>query len=76
VRWPPKLLSKINYLANGLAGADFPPTSQQREVKAMFEDQLGSLRRRLEEVVGKDLADFNRMLHDRNIGTVIATTKL
>ena len=71
VRWPPKLISKINYLANGLAGADFQPTTQQREVKTMFESQLSSLRARLDDIVGKDLADFNRMLHDRGIGTVI-----
>ncbi|MGH9197727.1 MAG: sialidase, partial [Acidimicrobiia bacterium] len=36
VRWPAKLVSKINYLASGLSSSDFPPTSQQREVHKLF----------------------------------------
>ena len=71
VRWPPKLISKINYLANGLAGADFPPTSQHREVQAMLREQLTALRRRLDEVLNKDLDSFNKQLRDRNIQNVI-----
>jgi hypothetical protein len=71
VRWPPKLLSKINYLASGLAGADFPPTAQHREVQAMFREQLTTLRHRLDEVLNKDLDAFNKQLRNRNIQNVI-----
>ena len=71
VRWPPKLISKINYLANGLAGGDFPPTTQQREVQAMLREQLTTLRHRLDEVLNKDLDSFNKQLRDRNIQNVI-----
>jgi photosystem II stability/assembly factor-like uncharacterized protein len=71
VRWPPKLLSKISYLANGLAGADFPPTAQHREVQAMFREQLTTLRHRLDELLNKDLDSFNKQLRDRNIQNVI-----
>ena len=73
VRWPSKLISKLNYLANGVSGGDFAPNTQQKEVQAMFEAQLASLRRRLDEVVINDLANFNRMLREKNIGHVIAT---
>src|SRR5207244_8724531 len=31
VRWPAKLVSKITYLAGGVASADFPPATQHRE---------------------------------------------
>jgi hypothetical protein len=48
VRWPPKLLAKINYLAGGLASGDFGPTKQQREVHALFKQQLAALRQRLD----------------------------
>jgi hypothetical protein len=72
VRWPPKLISKINYLANGIASGDFLPTNQQREVKAMFEDQLATHRRRLDEILNKDLDAFNKLLRDRNIQNVIS----
>ena len=70
-RWPPKLISKINYLAGGLGSADFPPTNQQREVKAMFEEQLADHRRRLDEILSKDLDAFNKLLRDRGIQNVI-----
>lgn len=71
VRWPPKLLGKINYLANGLSGSDFGPTTQQREVHALFKQQLASHRKRLDEVVSKDLGGFNTLLRNRNIQNVI-----
>jgi len=71
VRWPPKLLTKINYLAGGLASGDFAPTKQQREVHAMFKQQLAGLRQRLEDVLSKDLTAFNKLLVDSNIKTVI-----
>ena len=66
-RWPPKLLTKINYLANGLAGSDFGPTNQQREVQALLNGQLTMLRRRLDDVVKNDLVAFNKFLRDRGI---------
>ena len=74
VRWPPKLISKLNYLAGGVSTGDFAPNTQQKEVQAMFEAQLASLRKRLDEVISTDLANFNRMLRDKNIGNVITST--
>jgi photosystem II stability/assembly factor-like uncharacterized protein len=73
VRFPPKLISKINYLANGVSSGDFPPNTQQIEVHAMFKSQLAALRKRLDDVVSGDVAGFNRMLREKNIGNVIAT---
>ena len=71
VRYPPKLISKLNYLANGIAGGDFQPTAQQREVKTMFETQLAAHRRRLDEILGQHLDAFNKLLRDRGVGNVI-----
>ena len=71
VRWPPKLLAKLNYLANGLAGADFPPTNQQKEVHAMFKQQLASIKQRFDSVITQDVTAFNQLLRDRNIQNVI-----
>ena len=71
VRWPPKLLTKINYLASGLASGDFGPTKQQREVQALLKQQLAGLRQRLDDVLSKDLTTFNKLLSDNNIKTVI-----
>jgi photosystem II stability/assembly factor-like uncharacterized protein len=72
VRWPPKLLTKINYLATGLASGDFGPTKQQREVHALFKQQLAGLRQRLADVLNRDLTSFNKLLVDNNVKTVIS----
>jgi hypothetical protein len=71
VRWPPKLLAKINYLAGGLASGDFAPTKQQREVQALFKEQMAGLRHRMDEVLKQDLPAFNKLLADNNVKTVI-----
>jgi photosystem II stability/assembly factor-like uncharacterized protein len=72
VRWPARLLSKINYLAGGVATGDNPPNTQQQQVHSMFKAQLGDLRNRLGAVVLNDLPAFNRMLREKNIANVIA----
>ena len=71
VRWPPKLLSKINYLAGGLASGDFGPTKQQREVHALLKQRLAGLRQRLDGVLSQDLTALNKLLADSNSKTVI-----
>ena len=71
-RFPVKLLGKITYLAGGVSVGDNPPNTQQKEVQAMFESRLADLRKRLDAVVSGDLANFNRLLRDKNIGNVIA----
>jgi hypothetical protein len=70
-RWPPKLISKINYLANGIGSGDFQPTSQHREVYALLKAQLTTQRSKLDEVVSKDLDAFNKLLRDRGIQNVV-----
>jgi photosystem II stability/assembly factor-like uncharacterized protein len=72
VRFPPKLISKLNYLASGVGSGDFPPNTQQQEVHALFKSQLTSLRKQLDETLSQDLGSFNRMLRERNIPNVIA----
>jgi photosystem II stability/assembly factor-like uncharacterized protein len=71
VRWPPKLLTRINYLANGLSSGDFPPTKQQREVQQLLKEQMSGLRQRLDGILKTDLPGFNKLLSDNNIKTVI-----
>ena len=70
-RFGGKLIGKITYLAGGVSGGDYPPNVQQQQVKSMFDSQLADLRKRLDAVVGTDLANFNRMLREKNIGNVI-----
>ena len=71
VRWPPKLISKINYLANGIGSGDFQPTTQHREVYALLKAQLTTQRSKLDEVISTDLDAFNKLLRDRGIQNVV-----
>jgi photosystem II stability/assembly factor-like uncharacterized protein len=70
-RWPAQLLSKLAYLAGGLASADFAPTTQQREVEARLEAELALQRKQLDETLGTDLASFNRLLRDRGVQNIV-----
>ena len=74
-RYPGKLIGKMTYLGNGVAGGDYVPNNQQQEVQAMFKAKLADLRKRLDDVVSSDLSNFNRMLREKNITTVIASTQ-
>jgi len=74
VRWPPKLLAKLNYLANGLASGDFGPTKQQREVHVLLKNQLAGLQNRFAAVLKGDLAAFNKLLTENNIKELIKPT--
>ena len=73
VRFPTKLISKINYLAGGVNGGDYAPNTQQAEVHAMFKAQLATLRKRLDDVVSSDVGGFNRLLREKNISNIITT---
>ncbi len=71
-RYGSKLISKINYLASGLASGDFKPTAQQTEVQKLLEDQLRTALSDLDGLLSKDLAGFNDMLRKKNITNIIA----
>jgi hypothetical protein len=75
VRWPAQLVSKLLYLADDVATADFPPTTQQREVHALLEKQIATHRAQLDELVSRDLAAFNELLRNRQIGNIIAVMR-
>ena len=70
VRFPPRLISKLGYLAGGLS-ADFAPTTQQKEVQRLLEVQLNLTQHRLTEVLTKDLDGFNKLLRDRGLGNIM-----
>ena len=40
VRYAAKLLSRFNYLANGISGSDFRPTDQHLEVAKLLQERL------------------------------------
>jgi photosystem II stability/assembly factor-like uncharacterized protein len=72
IRYPHQLIQKIVYLAQGVATADFPPTTQAREVHRDFTQRLASYKARFDELVRRDLATLNETLRRRNMPNVIS----
>ncbi|MGH7460077.1 MAG: sialidase, partial [Longimicrobiales bacterium] len=71
VRFEAKLLQKIAYLAGGLAGADFKPTSQQTEVRTILATQLNEQLAALDTLVRGEVAALNLLLRNKGM-TIIA----
>jgi hypothetical protein len=71
VRWPTKLLSRLAYLANGLASGDYPPTNQQKEVHAQFKQQIATHQATFTDLLNKEVAAFNNLLRERKIQNII-----
>jgi hypothetical protein len=61
---------QLSYLAGGIASSDFAPTTQQRAVYRLLQQELRATRTALEELVRNDVAAFNRLLSRRGLGTV------
>ena len=71
VRFGSRLMSKLNYLSNGLAVNDFRPTDQQGEVQTLLNTQMRQHLTAIESLFGTDLAAFNAMLRAKNIPNVV-----
>ncbi|MBI2538153.1 MAG: hypothetical protein HYW06_14560, partial [Gemmatimonadetes bacterium] len=72
VRWPIKLAGRVAYLANGMASSDFAPTTQQVQVHELFKGEIRTLQGQLGQLIGRDLAQFNERLRQRNIPNIVA----
>lgn len=71
VRFGAKLYSKLTYLANGLMSNDYRPTAQQLEVQKLHQQRLREIQRRLNSLIGTDIAMFNEKLRARNLSTIM-----
>ena len=71
VRFGSKLLSKLNYLAAGLAGGDFKPTDQQTEVHQILGAQLRAYLAALDTFWATDFKAFNDRLRAENVTNIL-----
>ncbi len=67
VRFDSKLMSKLGYLAGGLAGADFKPTDSQVEVRGILEGQLREHLSALDVLMSQDLVALNVLLREKGV---------
>jgi hypothetical protein len=71
LRWPEKLYEKPASLASGIAQTDFAPTTQQKEAHEELSRQFSSYTDEYNELISKDLNDFNKLLRESNIANII-----
>jgi hypothetical protein len=71
VRFAAKLISKLGYLANGMAGSDHKPTDQHAEVRQLLNTELRTHLTTLDGLIAKELAAFNELLRQRNVPNVV-----
>jgi len=75
-RWSPMLLQKVYYLFNQLdSSADFPPTTQQTAVQEELQHRGDKAAQEFQQLVGTDLAAFNAMLREHNVGNIYLKTR-
>jgi len=71
VRYAAKLLSRFNFLANGISSSDFRPTDQHMEVAKVLQDRLKGELGAIGAAVEKDVATFNDMLRRQSAGQIV-----
>ncbi|MCU1235168.1 MAG: glycosyl hydrolase, repeat-containing protein [Candidatus Solibacter sp.] len=70
MRWAGKLTVKIPHLFTELQNSDFAPTSQQITVNEQFTRETRELRTKLDQLMSKDVAAFNRLLAQRGVPAI------
>ena len=71
VRYGSRLISKIGYLANGIASGDFKPTDQHLEVQQLLGEQLRTHLAALNALMTGDLATLNDQLRAKNLPVIV-----
>jgi photosystem II stability/assembly factor-like uncharacterized protein len=71
VRFGSKLISKLGYLANGMAASDHKPTNQHAEVQQILAEQLRTHLAALDALFARELVAFNELLKQRNVPNIV-----
>jgi hypothetical protein len=71
VRYPMKLMMRLGWLADGIAGSDFAPTTQQRDVQQLLRAEVRAARTRFGELLRQEVAGFNELLRTRNVAHIV-----
>ena len=73
VRWSNQLVEKIGYLAGEVEGSDDHPTTQQVAVHDELREQAATYKQRLALLLGKEVADFNALIRQKNVPNILTT---
>ncbi|MGB6363840.1 MAG: sialidase, partial [Thermoanaerobaculia bacterium] len=75
LRWRRLLYGRIAYLTRSIAGSDFPPTSQQREVYELLKASLAEQQQQFGELTKTELANFDQLLDDNGVPHLVTGLK-
>ncbi len=70
LNYPIKINDKLNFL-QALAEDDYAPTAQARKVYARLKEQLDAQVKKLEQVMGEGVVEFNELVRKRAVPAVI-----
>ena len=71
VRFGSKLIGKMGYLSNGVAVADFAPTTQHVEVQGILANELGAALRTIDGILASELPPVNTMLDAKGLPKIV-----
>jgi hypothetical protein len=72
IRWPARIVERLGYLGQSVAVGDYVPTDPVREVHGILKEELSEQITALAELMQTQVAEFNRMLRDRNVSPLIS----
>ena len=75
VRFASMLISELGYLANGVSGSDYRPTSQHAEVQTILNAELQDHLKALDSLFSKELGAFNDLLKQRGVPNVMVRSR-
>ena len=75
VRWPSGIVERIGYLAQSLAVGDFPPSDAEHDVQILLRHDLAEQRSALDDLLRTKVAEFNRMLREREVPPLISRAR-
>jgi hypothetical protein len=75
LRWPMRLAEQLIYLAQSVESSDAAPTEQHREVQRLLHEEARAARVKVDDVLKKDVAQFNEMLRSKNLQNIIVTAE-
>ena len=74
LNFPIRLNNKIAGVLAALEMSDSPPTSQQQQVYEDLSTGINAQLKRLDEIMHRDVPEFNKLVRDQNIPAIIPTT--
>jgi hypothetical protein len=75
INFPPKVDNQLTALYGYVAAGDFAPTAGARERLSDLRPELSKIRSRFEEIVGKEVAELNRLAVGLNLPALLVPAK-